>query len=214
MNKLSLMSSLLLLNQGVAEQTGAVVAGVAQTPTMPATVQITHPETGDTEDYTLDPATGEYFSQGDGFRVCIRPVRGEENKGLSYHVVEWQDFDKMLARQGQARVLNEVNDALSADTRLKVKNSRLPQFDDDKIRAKHIAIMVETQPTLLSKQEALLINLGEREKSANQINIEIKKAIADGVDRVTLRGMMDQWQAAVEREAIRRGLPETANDRG
>jgi predicted RNA-binding protein with TRAM domain len=158
--------------------------------------------------HEFDAELQEHYIQKDGYRLYRKAFTGDL-AGVQFYVLQFDgasnddeatvSLEKIKARFGAASIVDLVNTQLATGTRARVKNSKIPKYEDSNAQAEALARLVAQDPVLFSAEDAENYKPGSREPSVAGIANAIKKAMKEG-RRAEAEALSKQLVAAIVRE--------------
>lgn len=158
--------------------------------------------------HEFDTDLQEHYIQKDGYRLYRKAFTGDL-AGVQFYVLQFDGasnddeatvaLEKIKTRFGAASIVDLVNTQIAIGTRARVKNSKIPKYEDTNAQAEALARLVAQDPVLFSAEDAENYKPGSRELSVAGIANAIKKAMKDG-KRSEAEALGKQLLAAIARE--------------
>lgn len=158
--------------------------------------------------HSFDSDLSEHFIQKDGYRLYRKAFTGDL-AGVQFYTLQFDTgsseeeaaiaLEKIKSRFGAAVVVDLVNTQIAIGTRARVKNSKIPKYEDSNAQKEALARLVAQDPVLFSAEDAENYKPGSRELSAAGIANAIKKAMKDG-NMLEAARLGQQLLAAITRE--------------
>lgn len=174
------------------------------------TITLTSPTTGVPEIHQLDENDTPYIVK-DGVVLKVNKLGGDA-KDIMFYSPEYTSIDDLRNRFGDQALLDELNASILRGIRRKVKNSKVPNFADEKAQAAAIEKIRSTEPIQFTQEEALAFKPGEREITYSQVLAMVRTAMKEGASRKEIHRLLKLQQEVMDRDMRRRGLDIDGDD--
>lgn len=140
------------------------------------------------ENHKWDVEVQEQYLDKGLYRLYLKEF-GKDFAGLKFYTLQFVTTDEISPEQavqnavekyGAEVVLDLVNNGVHYGTRARVKNSKIPKYDDKEATREAVAKLAASEPIVFSAEDAENFKPGTRELSVTGIANLIKKAMKEG----------------------------------